>query len=382
MTLPVQAAISPHQVRARRPRVLFVGAFNTSNAAVRGGQLQACTSLLGSTFASQLDLVLLDTTQISVPPPPFRKRAAHAATRLGSALKALLFSRIDGLLVFCADGASFVEKGVVVCIARLLGKRVVLAPRSGYLLDDYRRSAVWRAVIRLVLKASSVVVCQGRSWQEFFVRAGARAEQCLILKNWVSAPDLRALPLAARHPGPLRILYLGWLEPAKGVFDLVAAIDDVMRSGRAVTAVLAGDGSARQQLQADLVRRRLEAHVTLFGWASAVQRCELMSRTEIVVMPSHQEGMPNAVLEAMAAGRAVVATRVGAVPDVIREGENGLLVEPGDVAMLAARLRQLCDQSGLVESLGDRARRTIEAEHDLEQAARSLVRALTGTPAR
>jgi len=382
MTHALNGVAASRQRRESRPRVLFVGAFNTSNAAVRGGQLQACTSLLESSFATEIDLVLLDTTQISVPPPPFFKRAAFAAARLLSGVRLLLLSRIDGLLVFCADGASFVEKGAMACIARLIGKRVVLAPRSGYLLDDYARSAAWRVVIRIVLRASSVVICQGDSWKDFFVRAGAPAERCLVLKNWVSADDLLGLSAVKRDQGPLRVLYLGWLEQAKGVFDLVAAIDKLRRSGRTLTAVLAGDGSARPALQSELARLELESHVTLFGWASVAQRCELMSKSDVVVIPSYREGMPNSALEAMAAGRAVVASRVGAVPDVILDGENGLLVEPGDVAGLASCLARLCDQPGLVESLGAKARRTVIAEHNVESAARSMIRALTGAERR
>lgn len=361
-----------------RPRVLFIGAFATSNPAVRGGQLQACTSLLNSSLAAAVDLILLDSTQVSVPPPRWPTRAARALGRFVAALRALLFARIDAVLVFCADGASFVEKGAVALVARALGKRVVLAPRSGFLIDDYQRSWMWRLLIRSVLRASHVVVCQGQAWRSFFVRAGADPDRCLVIKNWVSVPELCRLPLAKPNRGELKVLYLGWIESVKGIFDLVQAVDDLRQRGRTVRVVVAGDGTAREPLKAELQRRNLESAIALAGWADDTRRIELMAAADVLVMPSYREGLPNAVLEAMAAGRAVIATRVGAVPDVVRDGENGLLFNAGDVRALAAALARLCDEAGLLEALATRARRTIVEEHDLETAARALTLALSG----
>jgi glycosyltransferase involved in cell wall biosynthesis len=361
-----------------RPRVLFIGAFDTSNPNVRGGQLQACTSLLRSSFSRTLDLVLLDSTQVSVPPPGLAVRSRRALARICRVARLLLFSRIDALLVFCADGASFIEKGLITVLARALGKRVVLAPRSGYLVDDFERSAIWRWIIGFVLQASSVVICQGRTWKDFFVRAGADPNRCRIVKNWVTSEDFSQIPMTAVPSGELQVLYLGWIEKAKGVFDLIAAIDEVQRSGRSVRAVLAGSGTAMAAIADDLAHRVLPGTVRLFGWANEAQRRALLASCNVLVMPSYREGLPNVVLEAMASGRAVIATRVGAVPDVIDDGTNGLLVDAGDVVGLAGALARLCDDPRLIERLCTNARRTILAEHDLETAAAALRAALVG----
>jgi len=357
---------------------MFIGAFNNANLSVRGGQLAACTSLLESPLAQSLDLVLLDTTQISVPPPSLPTRARFALCRIAKAMKILLFGQIDALLIFCANGASFLEKGCVVIVARILGKRVVLARRSGYLVDEYRRSIVWRFLIRMVLRAASVLICQGAVWKCFFVRAGADSQRCVIIKNWIRAPELAQLPTARRPTRDLHVLYLGWIEREKGLFDLLTAIEMVVKSGRPTRVLIAGEGSASADLNAEIKRLGLDRAVMLFGWVGSSQRRELLCTSHVLVMPSHSEGLPNALLEGMVAGRAVVSTCVGAVPDVIRDGHNGLLVNVSDAKSIAEALIRLHDNPELLEKIAVEARRTVLVEHDLDVAAWQLLKALTG----
>jgi glycosyltransferase involved in cell wall biosynthesis len=189
---------------------------------------------------------------------------------------------------------------------------------------------------------------------------------------------LLLLPGARRRSGALRIVYLGWIEREKGLFDLVAAMRKVANTGRSVDLVIAGSGSARDALAAEVGRLRLEQAVGFFGWADAVQRRELLRGADVLIMPSHSEGMPNALLEGMLAGRAVIATSVGAVPDVIRDGDNGLLVSPHDVEGIATALIRLCDDPGLLETLAERARQTARSEHDVDVAAQRLIAAVNG----
>ena len=103
----------------------------------------------------------------SLPPPPLSRRAWLAALRVGRFLASLLFSRIDAVMIFTSSELSLVEKGVMAVFASIMGKRVVLCPRSGYLIREYRRNWFTRWWIRLIVKRSDIVVCQGRRWREF-----------------------------------------------------------------------------------------------------------------------------------------------------------------------------------------------------------------------
>jgi glycosyltransferase involved in cell wall biosynthesis len=95
------------------------------------------------------------------------------------------------------------------------------------------------------------------------------------------------------------------------------------------------------------------------GWVTAGQKADELARAAIFCLPSHAEGLPMAMLEAMAAGKAIVTTGVGGIPDAVSDGENGLLVEPGQVAALADALARLLGDEAERRRLGERARATI-----------------------
>jgi len=136
------------------------------------------------------------------------------------------------------------------------------------------------------------------------------------------------------------ILFIGRLTTAKGVNFLI----DAMRACPSESLTVVGDGPERQRLEA------LAKDLPNVRFAGAVTRAEvdrLLSSARLLVQPSLQEGQPNTVMEAMAKGIPVVATRVGGVPDLVRDGVTGFLVEPGDVAALAARIREVMSDASL-----------------------------------
>jgi glycosyltransferase involved in cell wall biosynthesis len=152
------------------------------------------------------------------------------------------------------------------------------------------------------------------------------------------------------------VLVLARLDPLKGHRVLF----DAARSLSGVQFVLAGDGAEREGLERLAAETGLGSRVTFLGHRDDVP--QLLACAHLVVLPSLAEGFPLAVLEAMAAGRPVVATRVGDVADAIRDGETGILVEPGDPAALAAAIDAVLSDPELAARLGNAA-----ANHAHEQ---------------
>jgi glycosyltransferase involved in cell wall biosynthesis len=142
-----------------------------------------------------------------------------------------------------------------------------------------------------------------------------------------------------------------------------------------------GSGEARRELEAEASRLGLGDRVVFTGQRKDVPR--LLAAVDVLAMPSRWEGLPIALLEAMAMSRPIVATRVSGIPDVIRDEENGLLVPPADPAKLAEALRRVLTESALREKLGRNALATLRQRYDVTRTARayeSLYRAALGLP--
>ena len=170
-------------------------------------------------------------------------------------------------------------------------------------------------------------------------------------------------------PGPDEdvVLMVAALRPEKAHEALIAATARLVRKGRRLRVLLAGDGPRREALEHQIVGEGLGDVVRLLGIRHDVQR--LLQAADVLVLPSHPvvETLPLCVLEAMAAGVPVVASRVGSVPEVVRDGDTGILISPADPGELAAGIdRVLGDRSGARE-MAQRAARLVEERYSVER---------------
>ncbi|MFI6256834.1 glycosyltransferase family 4 protein [Micromonospora zamorensis] len=220
-----------------------------------------------------------------------------------------------------------------------------------------RDSREWRLMWRVIRAAAAVIALDARTEQTIAARGGSSVVR---IANCVDLSGLPRAQPADAHPRR-RVLFAGWVIPAKGVEDLLAAWQLVGDPGWEL--VIAGpceEGYLRQ------LRDAVPAGsaVSFLGELSGTELLRLMAVCEIFVLPSHSEGFPNAILEAMALGRAVVGTDVGAVGDML-SGGCGEVVPPADPRRLAIALATLMTSEGRRAEVGDRARAKAIEEYSL-----------------
>lgn len=358
----------------------FVGAFRerATDGSV-GGQLYACRTLVGSDIVEHVRFSTIDTTMRSVPPPPLGRRAVSAARRLATFLTVIHRPDIDGALIFTSAGASLVEKSVMVLMASGARKRVVLSPRSGLIEDDVRRSPYVARALSEVLQRCDAVLCQGQRWKDFFQELAALPEERLVVvPNWLDASHYADTPRGERAQSPVTFLYMGWLEPYKGILDLI----DALSLGREALAncrvIVCGKGSLDAEARARVDELDLSGMVEFRGWVVGDEKRAILSEADVLVLPSHREGMPNVVLEAMASGLAVVGTSVGGVPDILCAPSLGVLVEPSNPQMLCDAMVDLAHDHERRLQLGRTARRHIAENHDVNVVWPRVLQALRG----
>ena len=152
---------------------------------------------------------------------------------------------------------------------------------------------------------------------------------------------------------------LGRLGQRKGTYDILDAVAQLPNAVRERLAiVLAGDGDvAEVRARADALTRQ-GARVEVRDWLGPEERDALLATASVFLLPSHDEGLPMALLEAMAAGLAPITSPVGAIPEVINDGENGILVDPGKVGALAEAIERLVDDGAERRKLASGAQST------------------------
>jgi glycosyltransferase involved in cell wall biosynthesis len=222
-----------------------------------------------------------------------------------------------------------------------------------------------RAQALLLERAACVIVaCESvRAW----VRSVARNAHVLCLPPPVAMPEAPP-PMAGR---PNLVLFLGRLDPDKGILDLLQAVAEVRAAVPDVRMVCAGDGD-RIGVARYAERLGIAEAVKFTGWVGPSGKRALLEAAAVVALPSYREGLPLSLLEAMAAGVPAVASAVGGVAEALVDGVSGYLIAPGDTATLARHLRRLLLERALGERLGGAARETARARFAPERALAKL----------
>ncbi|MBI1745193.1 MAG: glycosyltransferase [Acidobacteria bacterium] len=232
----------------------------------------------------------------------------------------------------------------------------------------------WRRVIlrRLMFRLSDTVFTVSEELRSFYHQlTGFPTARIKILENGVDLqcfrydPEARAAVRAAGglNPGTFLIGTIGRLDPVKDPMTMLRAMDVLRMRGADVHLWIIGDGPLRGELESYTREKGLGAIVSFLGHRTDIP--ELLSGLDVFVSSSMSEGMSNTILEAMAAGRPVVATGVGGNPQLIVEESSGLLFAPGDVPRLVSHLDRLWQDPLGRAALGAAARRRAETEFSL-----------------
>ena len=355
----------------RARRIALVGPAPES----RGGIAASVRSIASSPLAERYRFVNVATYEDGSP----ARKAGRAVAGLGRLAALLARGEVDLVHVHCASGASFARKLVAVELARAAGRPCVLHVHGGDFAVKLRAPGLlgrlYRRAFRHALEGATAVVALTPGWADELRRWGA-IRRLVVVPN---SPDLPASANGHRRPeSQPYVLYLGHLYRVKGLFELLDAFAALRSRRPELRLVLAGeslrpDDVPSEALLAYASERGLDPScVDLPGWVDGEAKADLLASSACVVLPSHREGLPLVLLEAMAAGRPVVATSVGGVPEAVRDGIEGLLVQPRDPGGLAAAIERVLDDPSLADSLGRAGRRRVLEEYSAAAVARRI----------
>ncbi len=277
---------------------------------------------------------------VSHPRTLFVPRLAHGAWGpLYAASIAPAVRRYRGKVDVVLGSWAYPDGFAAVIAARMLGVPCVVK-LHGSDINVIAKLPVPRRMIAWALGRAARVVAVSRALADEVVELGVPRERIAIVMNGVDAELFHPRDRAAARrelglpAGPLA-LYVGNLKADKGVHDMVSAWDTVARELPDARLAIVGGGPARAEIEA-----RMPARATLFGPQPLAAIPTWLAACDVLVLPSHAEGTPNVVLEALACGRRVVASSVGGIPDLITSPTLGTLVPARAPDALAAALTQ------------------------------------------
>jgi glycosyltransferase involved in cell wall biosynthesis len=331
----------------------------------RGGMGRMARYLLAA-FRTQPDVEVrvLD----SYGPGPFWKMPFYFLGCLVVLFVLCARRRVDAVHVHMSFGGSTVRKLVLLRAAGLFGIATMLHLHGSEfaVFCDQLSPRLRDVLVRNMARAARIVVI-GSFWRQYLVEGlGIDGRKIAVVANGVPLPDARAQPVSI--DGPCRIVCLGALGRRKGTSDLLQALASPRLRELHWDAVIAGNGDV-EAFRTEAAAAGLADRVTFPGWVGAKEGQALLASAGVFVLPSYNEGLPVAVLEAMASGVPVVTTMVGAIPDLRIDGEAGFLIAPGAIADLADRLATLIQDAALRAQFGTNGRRRIESEYTIGATA-------------
>ena len=262
----------------------------------------------------------------------------------------LVFGKYDLIHIHMAADGSAYRKALYARIAMLRRKKVIVhvhGSRFQTFLDELPVRRL--SFLKKTLQQADLVLALSEGWKKILSEK-LSLHNCEVLPNGI---DTERLASACRDKNDEKVvfLFLGRIGKRKGAYDLLKVWDRIRRTGGYVKCIMAGDGEVEKMRQC-AEEMGLSGMLEIPGWVDETGKLQLFRETDVLLLPSYHEGMPMAILEAMAAGKAIICTGVGGIPETVENGINGILIKPGDLEALYLAVKRLAEDRELCRKMG------------------------------
>lgn len=267
----------------------------------------------------------------------------------------LLNQKTDLIHIHVSDRGSAFRHSITTIIGWLFQKPVIIHTHSAdFHLFYSKLPQLLKQWLSWSFRKSTNFIVLSDSWKKFYIEnLGLKSEKVIILPNPVKIPAQIPQRIDSKQ---IFFLFLGRIGERKGAFDLIKAFASIPADQQSrAKLVMAGDGDV-EQARSLILTLNLINYITILDWVDQEKRDELLNKADVFVLPSYNEGLPMALLEAMSWGLAVITTAVGGIPEIVTQDQNGLLVNPGDIQQLSETMQSLITDENLRITLGNNAR--------------------------
>lgn len=285
---------------------------------VPGGMSSVVKNYLSSELSCKANITYLSTNIEA-------KITKKICFTLKSYIKYIKYIKSNDIVhIHMAERGSFYRKSIFILTGKLLNRKIIVHFHGAEFDKFYNEECnnLKRKYINYILNKADINIALGEEWKNKIEKYSDT--EVIVLNNAVYTQDCNAYSNENKY-----ITMLGRLEERKGTFDLIDIADNLIEFDNKLKIILAGDGNL-QRVKESIANKKYKDNIILLGWIDKVKREEVLKKSLIFTLPSYNEGMPMAILEAMSYGIPVVVTDVGGIPSVVINKENGYLITPGD----------------------------------------------------
>lgn len=309
-------------------KILMVG----PSQKCKGGMTTVVNNILQSEFAQLVDIKYMATTIDG----NILLRLLYNFQAFIRILVSLIFNSYEIVHIHMASRGSFYRKSFIVNISKILNKKIIIHLHGACFEEFYEKesnSKQKKYISKTFQKVDKVIVL-GDRWKNFIKNIAPQAN-IEVFNNSVKVPEYTV----SWNEDKINILFLGVLTKRKGIYDLIEAIkilnDKEIVREKKLNFIIGGSGKEEVQIKELISKYKLEQCTEMVGWVNGEKKEELLKKSQLSVLPSYNEGLPMAILEAMSYGIPVISTDVGSISEVVKDNETGFLIKPGEAESLA-----------------------------------------------
>ena len=283
---------------------------------------------------------------------------------LASLLGLLFRSKVDICHLHGSHKGSIYRKALFILVCKLFNCKVIFHLHGSVFARTYDSAGgFYKGLVRYVLNNADSVFVLSEYWAKY-VSAISSNDDIRVINNFPS-PIFETLyqQKTFTFTQPINFLFLGYIGQRKGIYDLVDAVESLKQQGIGGFKIKVGGNGEIDKLKTLITEKGLSDYFDVIGWVTGDQKYQLMNEADVLLLPSHNEGLPIAILEAMSAGLAVISTTVGGIPEAIPDDNAGLLIEPGDKQALAQAIEKYITDKALIARAAELSRQRYDSAY-------------------
>ena len=274
----------------------------------------------------------------------------------------ILMRRMHIIHIHSSSGPSFIRKSLFLILSKILNKKVIFHIHSSN-FDDFffNRNTLLNFYIHKILHLSDLVLTLCSDW-EIKLRKTFSGINIKTIHNPIIISDFSHSKTQKLNGKNFQILFLGFLVPSKGIFDIFEIIKFFLKNSEInIQFIIAGKGDLENYVIDSIKKYKLNKIVKYVGWVSGVEKQKLLENSDILLLPSYNEGMPICILEAMSYSLPIISTKIAGIPDLVSNDFNGYLFEPGQIEQFYQALLNLYKNRQLVLRLGRNSYKKVQS---------------------